>query len=124
MAKLIPLGNNDGNENRPSDEELNQMFGAFMDAFFGGLSDEDIDEESDDDDIMPFDEFDDSDYWDDLMKVQPPSLIPLFHRIRKSERNLARNRQTAKFPTTPISRREKIQKAISSRRYTPSSDGE
>ena len=35
MAKLIPLGNNSGNENRPSDEELNQMFGAFMDAFFG-----------------------------------------------------------------------------------------
>jgi hypothetical protein len=59
MAKLIPLGNNRGNENRPSDEELNQMFDAFMDAFFGGLSDEDIDEESDDD-IIPFDEFDDS----------------------------------------------------------------
>ena len=35
MAKLLPLGNNSGNENRPSDEELNQMFGAFMDAFFG-----------------------------------------------------------------------------------------
>ena len=66
MAKLISLGNNNGNENRPSDEELNQMFGVFMDAFFGGLSDEDIDEESDDDEIIPFDEFDDSDYWDDL----------------------------------------------------------
>ena len=51
MAKLIPLGNNRGNENRPSDEELNQMFGAFMDAFFGGLSDEGIDEESDDEDM-------------------------------------------------------------------------
>ena len=33
MAKLISLGNNSGNENRTSDEELNQMFGAFMDAF-------------------------------------------------------------------------------------------
>ena len=30
MAKLIPLGDNGGNENRPSDEELNQMFGAFV----------------------------------------------------------------------------------------------
>lgn len=123
MAKLIPLGNNRGNENRPSDEELNQMFGAFMDAFFGGLSDENIDEESDDD-IIPFDEFDDSDYWDDLYEGPTPFACSVSSSNTKSERNLARNQQTARFPTMPISRREKIRKAISSRRYTPSSGGE
>ena len=75
MAKLIPLGNNGGNENRPSDEELNQMFGAFMDAFFGGLSDEDIDEESTTtlyssmNSTIPITGM-------TFMKVQPPSLIP------------------------------------------------
>ena len=75
MAKLISLGNNNGNENRTSDEELNQMFGTFMDAFFGGLSDGDIYEESDDDDIIPFDEFDDSDYWDDLYEGPTPFAV-------------------------------------------------
>lgn len=123
MAKLIPLGNNGGNENCPSDEELNQMFGAFMDAFFGGLSDEDIDEESDDD-IIPFDEFDDSDYWDDLYEGPTPFAYSVSSSNKKKRKNLARNRQTARFPTMPISRRERIRKAISSRRYTPSSGGE
>ena len=89
MAKLIPLGNNGGNENRPSDEELNQMFGAFMDAFFGGLSDEDIDEESDDD-IIPFDEFGDSDYWDDLYEGPTPFAYSVSSSNKKKRKKIGR----------------------------------
>ena len=104
MAKLIPLGNNSGNENRPSDEELNQMFGAFMDAFFGGLSDEDIDEESDDDDIIPFDEFDDSDYWDDLFEGPTPfaySVSPSNKKRRKKPRKKSTDRQVPNYAYKP-----------------------
>ena len=104
MAKLIPLGNNGGNENRPSDEELNQMFGAFMDAFFGGLSDEDIDEESDDDDIIPFDEFDDSDYWDDLFEGPTPfaySVSSSDKKRRKKPRKKSTERQVPNYAYKP-----------------------
>lgn len=103
MAKLIPLGNNRGNENRPSDEELNQMFGAFMDAFFGGLSDEDIDEESDDD-IIPFDEFDDSDYWDDLYEGPTPfaySVSSSNKKKRKKPRKKSTDRQVPNYAYKP-----------------------
>ena len=103
MAKLIPLGNNRGNENRPSDEELNQMFGAFMDAFFGGLSDEDIDEESDDD-IIPFDEFDDSDYWDDLYEGPTPfaySVSSSNKKKRKKSRKKSTDRQVPNYAYKP-----------------------
>ena len=103
MAKLIPLGNNGGNENRPSDEELNQMFGAFMDAFFGGLSDEDIDEESDDD-IIPFDEFDDSDYWDDLYEGPTPfvySVSSSNKKKRKKSRKKSTDRQVPNYAYKP-----------------------
>lgn len=104
MAKLIPLGNNNGNENRPSDEELNQMFGAFMDAFFGGLSDEGIDEESDDDDIILFDEFDDSDYWDDLYEGPTPfaySVSPSKKNRRKKPRKKSTDRQVPNYAYKP-----------------------
>lgn len=104
MAKLIPLGNNSGNENRPSDEELNQMFGAFMDAFFGGFSDEDIDEESDDDDIIPFDEFDDSDYWDDLFEGPTPfaySVSSSDKKKRKKPRKKSSDRQVPNYAYKP-----------------------
>lgn len=104
MAKLIPLGNNNGNENRPSNEELNQMFGVFMDAFFGGLSDEDIDEESDDDDIIPFDEFDDSDYWDDLYEGSTPfaySVSPSNKKKRKKPRKKSTDRQVPNYAYKP-----------------------
>lgn len=104
MAKLIPLGNNNGNENRPSDEELNQMFGVFIDAFFGGLSDEDIDEESDDDDIIPFDEFDDSDYWDDLYEGPTPfaySVSPSNKKKRKKPRKKSTDRQVPNYAYKP-----------------------
>lgn len=104
MAKLIPLGDNNGNENRPSDEELNQMFGDFMDAFFGGLSDEDIDEESDDDDIIPFDEFDDSDYWDDLYEGPTPfaySVSPSNKKKRKKPRKKSTDRQVPNYAYKP-----------------------
>ena len=100
MSKLISLGNNNGNENRTSDEELNQMFGTFMDAFFGGLSDEDIDEESDDDDIIPFDEFDDSDYWDDLYEGPTPfaySVSPSNKKRRKKPRKKSTDRQVPNY---------------------------
>lgn len=103
MAKLIPLGNNRGNENRPSDEELNQMFGAFMDAFFGGLSDEDIEEESDDD-IIPFDEFDDSDYWDDLYEGPTPfaySVSSSNKKKRKKPRKKSTDRQVPNYAYKP-----------------------
>lgn len=104
MAKLISLGNNNGNENRPSDEELNQMFGAFMDVSFGGLSDEDIDEESDDDDIIPFDEFDDSDYWDDLYEGPTPfaySVSPSNKKRRKKPRKKSTDRQVPNYAYKP-----------------------
>ena len=104
MAKLIPLGNNGGNENRPSDEDLNRMFGAFMDAFFGGLSDEDIDEESDDDDIIPFDEFDDSDYWDDLYEGPIPfaySVSSSDKKKRKKPRKKSTDRQVPNYAYKP-----------------------
>lgn len=104
MAKLISLGNNNGNENRPSDEELNQMFGAFMDVSFGGLSDEDIDEESDDDDIIPFDEFDDSDYWDDLYEGPTPfaySVSPSNKKRRKKSRKKSTDRQVPNYAYKP-----------------------
>lgn len=100
MAKLIPLGNNRGNENRPSDEELNQMFGAFMDAFFDGLSDE----ASDDDDIIPFDEFDDSDYWDDLYEGPTPfaySVSPSTKKKRKKPRKKSTDRQVPNYAYKP-----------------------
>lgn len=103
MAKLIPLGNNRGNENRPSDEELNLMFGAFMDAFFGGLSDEDIDEESDDD-IIPFDEFNDSDYWDDLYEGPTPfaySVSSSNKKKRKKPRKKSTDRQVPNYAYKP-----------------------
>ena len=103
MAKLIPLGNNRSNENRPSDEELNQMFGVFMDAFFGGLSDEDIDEESDDD-IIPFDEFDDSDYWDDLYEGPTPfaySVSSSNKKKRKKPRKKSTDRQIPNYAYKP-----------------------
>lgn len=102
MAKLIPLGDNSGNENRPSDEELNQMFGAFMDAFFGGLLDEDIDGESDDDDIIPFDEFDDSDYWDDLYEGPTPFAYSVSNKKkRKKPRKKSTDRQVPNFAYKP-----------------------
>ena len=104
MAKLISLGNNNGNENRTSDEELNQMFGTFMDAFFGGFSDEDIDEESDDDDIIPFDEFDDSDYWDDLYEGPTPfaySVSPSNKKRRKKPRKKSTDRQVPNYAYKP-----------------------
>ena len=104
MAKLISLGNNNGNENRPSDEELNQMFGTFMDAFFGGFSDEDIYEESDDDDIIPFDEFDDSDYWDDLYEGPTPfaySVSPSNKKRRKKPRKKSTDRQVPNYAYKP-----------------------
>ena len=102
MAKLIPLGNNGGKNNRPSDEELNQMFGAFMDAFFGGISDEDLDEDSDDD-IIPFDEFDDSDYWDDLYEGPTPfaySVRPSSPKRRKA-RKKSSDRQVPNYAYKP-----------------------
>lgn len=104
MAKLIPLGNNGGKDHRPSDEELNQMFGAFMDAFFGGLSDEDLaDESDDDDDIIPFDEFDDSDYWDDLYEGPTPfaySVRPSSPKRRKA-RKKSTDRQVPNYAYKP-----------------------
>ena len=104
MAKLIPLGNNGGKDHRPSDEELNQMFGAFMDAFFGGLADEDLaDESDDDDDIIPFDEFDDSDYWDDLYEGPTPfaySVRPASPKRRKA-RKKSTDRQVPNYAYKP-----------------------
>lgn len=102
MAKLIPLGNNSGNDHRPSDEELNQVFGALMDAFFGGLSDEDLEEDSDAD-IIPFDEFDDSDYWDDLYEGPTPfaySARPSSNKRRKA-RKKPTDRQVPNYAYKP-----------------------
>ena len=81
MAKLIPLGNNSGNENRPSDEELNQMFGAFMDAFF-----------------------DDSDYWDDLYEGPIPfaySVSSSDKKKRKKTRKKSTDRQVPNYAYKP-----------------------
>lgn len=81
MAKLIPLGNNNGNENRPSDEELNQMFGAFMDAFF-----------------------DDSDYRDDLYEGPTPfaySVSPSNKNKRKKPRKKSTDRQVPNYAYKP-----------------------
>lgn len=81
MAKLIPLGNNSGNENRPSDEELNQMFGAFMDAFF-----------------------DDSDYWDDLYEGPIPfaySVSSSDKKKRKKPRKKSTDRQVPNYAYKP-----------------------
>lgn len=104
MAKLIPLGNNGGKDHRPSDEELNEMFGALMDAFFGGLSEEDLEEDSDDDDdIIPFDEFDDSDYWDDLYEGPTPfaySTRPSSNKRRKA-RKKPTDRQVPNYAYKP-----------------------
>ena len=75
-----------------------------MDAFFGGLSDEDIDEESDDDDIIPFDEFDDSDYWDDLYEGPTPfaySVIPSNKNKRKKPRKKSTDRQVPNYAYKP-----------------------
>lgn len=81
MAKLIPLDNNGGNENRPSDEELNQMFGAFMDAFF-----------------------DDSDYWDDLYEGPTPfaySVSSSDKKKRKKPRKKSTDRQVPNYAYKP-----------------------
>lgn len=81
MAKLIPFDNNSGNENRPSDEELNQMFGAFMDAFF-----------------------DDSDYWDDLFEGPTPfaySVSPSNKNRRKKPRKKSTDRQVPNYAYKP-----------------------
>lgn len=80
------------------------MFGAFMDAFFGGLSDENIDEESDDDDIIPFDEFADSDYWDDLFEGPTPfaySVSPSNKNRRKKPRKKSTDRQVPNYAYKP-----------------------
>lgn len=81
MAKLIPLDNNSGNENRPSDEELNQMFGAFMGAFF-----------------------DDSDYWDDLFEGPTPfaySVSSSDKKKRKKPRKKSTDRQVPNYAYKP-----------------------